>query len=159
MNIVSIKDFVLSFVRGASPAEAAITAGVEPERARSHGLRLLSKPAVRRQIAKEREAALETGSGVRAGLERLAFGRDNDAAALVFAEEVSPEMLAKADLYNVSEIKRVKGGGVEVKFFDRQKALERLAELDQAEFGDKKVKDLVELVYGSELPDGGDADE
>ena len=32
------------------------------------------------------------------------------------------------NLVNVASIKRVKGGGVEVQFFDRQRALERLYE-------------------------------
>ena len=34
--------------------------------------------------------------------------------------------LPKLKLMNVSEIKRPKGGGMEIKFFDRIKALERL---------------------------------
>lgn len=33
------------------------------------------------------------------------------------------------DLFNISEIKRKKGGDIEIKFFDRLKALERLCEL------------------------------
>ncbi len=33
------------------------------------------------------------------------------------------------DLFNISEIKRKKGGDVEIKFFDRLKALEALEEL------------------------------
>ena len=63
------------------------------------------------------------------GLEQLAFGKVNDAVRLAFCEEVpSVQTLARMDLFNVSSIKRVKGGGVEVQFFDRQKALERLYE-------------------------------
>ena len=34
------------------------------------------------------------------------------------------------DLFNISEIKRKKGGDIEIKFFDRIKALERLGDLD-----------------------------
>ena len=33
------------------------------------------------------------------------------------------------NLFNVAEIKRPKGGGIEIKFFDRLKPLERLAEM------------------------------
>ena len=36
------------------------------------------------------------------------------------------------DLMNVSDLKRPKGGGLEIKFFDRIKALEHLSELNQA---------------------------
>jgi len=61
------------------------------------------------------------------GLKKLAFGKVNDAVKLVFAEDIPPpEMLAKMQLFNISCMKRVKGGGVEVQFFDRQKALEKL---------------------------------
>ncbi len=61
------------------------------------------------------------------GLKKLAFGKVNDAVRLAFAEEIPPpEILARMQLFNVSSIKRVKGGGVEVQFFDRQKALEKL---------------------------------
>lgn len=61
------------------------------------------------------------------GLHKLAFGKVNDAAKLVFADTAPPpEELARMNLFNVSELKRDKGGGVEVRFFDRQKALERL---------------------------------
>ena len=63
------------------------------------------------------------------GLEKLAFGKVNDAVVLAFAEELpSPTALRRMNLFNVSSIKRVKGGGVEVQFFDRQRALERLYE-------------------------------
>ena len=71
-----------------------------------------------------------------------------------FAEELTPAMLVSADLFNVSEIKRVKGGGVEIKFFDRQRALERLAELNDREQSDRRARDLVEAVYGSRSCDG-----
>ena len=64
---------------------------------------------------------------VLAGLERLAFGSCNDAAKLIFsADNLSPEELAKLDLFNVTEIKRDKNGGVEIKLCDRQKAMEQM---------------------------------
>ena len=167
MTPVSIKDFILGFIRSGNAEDAALGAGIEPERARRDGLRLLSRASVRRRVSKERKAAFSEGTDIRAGLERLAFGRANDAAALVFAEEVTPDMVARADLFNVSEIKRVKGGGVEVKFFDRQKALEKLGELNDSEQGENRAKNLVEMIYGSSTDtdglldryDGGDTDE
>ncbi len=61
------------------------------------------------------------------GLRKLAFGDINDAVRLAFSEELpSPQELEGMNLLNISEIKRVKGGGVEIKIFDRLKALERL---------------------------------
>lgn len=161
MNAVSIKDFIMSFVRGGNIKDAAIDAGIEPSRAGRDGLRLFARPSVRKQIEKERGDIYANGSDIRAGLERLAYGRVNDAAALVFADEPDADMIARADLFNVSELKKVKGGGVEVKFFDRQKALERLCELDASEQGDRKVQSIVEMIYGGEPEDedGGACDE
>lgn len=63
------------------------------------------------------------------GLRRLAFGEIQDAVSLLFeTEEQILSSLPGLDLFNVSEIKRVKGGGMEIKFFDRLKALERLGD-------------------------------
>lgn len=149
MKAIDIKDFVQAYVRGCSAEEAAIIAGISPANARADGLRLLSRRAVRRRIERARREAFAQEAEIRAGLERLAYGRVNDAAALAFADEVTPQMLAGADLFNVSEIKRVKGGGVEIKFFDRQKALEKLAELGERETADRRARSLVESIYGT----------
>ena len=61
------------------------------------------------------------------GLLEIALGSVSDAISLLFmTEEEIIERLPKLKLINVSEIKRPKGGGMEIKFFDRIKALERL---------------------------------
>jgi hypothetical protein len=71
---------------------------------------------------------------VKKGLLRLAEGNINDVVKLAFYEAMPPiDELEKMDLYNVSEIKKVKGGGVEIKLFDRQKALEKLYEISNSE--------------------------
>lgn len=64
---------------------------------------------------------------VRQGLEELAFGNICDAVSLLYlSDEEALERLPKLKLFNVSEIKRPKGGGMEIKFFDRIKACEKL---------------------------------
>lgn len=61
------------------------------------------------------------------GLLDIALGSVSDAISLLFmTEEEIIERLPKLKLINVSEIKQPKGGGMEIKFFDRIKALERL---------------------------------
>ncbi|MFR7483143.1 MAG: terminase small subunit, partial [Eubacterium sp.] len=63
-----------------------------------------------------------TKDEVREGLKRLAFGEIKDAVLLLFAQEGDIlSQLPGLDLYNISEIKRPKGGGMEIKFFDRIK--------------------------------------
>ena len=66
------------------------------------------------------------------GYRRLAFGDIQSAVKLLYeSDEDVLANLSSYDLFNVSEIKRAKGGGMEIKFFDRLKALERLNELAQ----------------------------
>lgn len=85
------------------------------------------------------------------GLERLAFGVTNDAVFLVFSEELPPpSTISKLDLFNVSELKRVKGGGVEVKFFDRQKAIEKMLEYSNTSNNNETAKSLIEALGGGD---------
>jgi hypothetical protein len=57
---------------------------------------------------------------------------------LMFCEEaMSAEEIEKLDLFNVSDIKRPKGGGLEIKFFDRLKALERLEKIGGYDEGEQ----------------------
>lgn len=80
---------------------------------------------------------------VKEGLKHLAFGNCNDAVVLAFAEELPPpEVIEKLDLFNVSEIKRVKGG-VEIKLFDRIKALEKLYEIENSAENHDKASELI----------------
>lgn len=64
------------------------------------------------------------------GYEKLAFGNVADAVRLLFSEEPDLCALDTLDLFNVAEIKRPKGGGIEIKFFDRIKALQCMEEMD-----------------------------
>lgn len=74
---------------------------------------------------------------VREGLKRLAFGEIQDAVLLLFADENEIlERLETFNLYNISEIKRPRGGGMEIKFFDRIKALEKLRETEAVQSGE-----------------------
>lgn len=59
-----------------------------------------------------------------AGYQRLAFGSICDAISLLYKSDPSKEDLEGMDLFLVSEIKRPKDGSMEIKFFDRLKALE-----------------------------------
>ncbi len=110
--------------------EAALQAGFPPDTAFECGMKILTKRKYRRLIKNIRCALDENiEDKIMGGLERLALGDCSDAVRLVLhGEEISSEDIIKMDLINVSEIKRVKGGGVEVKLFDRQKALEKMME-------------------------------
>ena len=59
------------------------------------------------------------------GYERLALGKVTDAIKLLYCENLSDDEIEKLDLTNISEIKKPKDGAMEIKFFDRLKALEK----------------------------------
>ena len=149
MRKFSAKAFAQLFVRLRSGSETAVKLGVAPKDASAQSARLLADERVKKEIARLDESDTQTLAYVKSGLSRLAFGQVNDAAALVFAEQPDPEQIAGADLFNVSELKRVKGGGVEVKFFDRQKALEKLYELDGELHGRGRAEDFMKALCTS----------
>ena len=64
------------------------------------------------------------------GYERLAFGNITDAVKLIYSNNLDLEKISSMDLFNVSEIKRLKDGAVEIKFFDRIRALEKIQSMD-----------------------------
>ncbi len=63
------------------------------------------------------------------GLYRLAFGKPGEALQLLYREDPSAQELESLDLSSVAEIKRTKDKSVEIKFFDRIKALDKLNEI------------------------------
>lgn len=135
--------------------EAAVKAGFPPETALCDGLKILGSRKNRALIEKLMSDTPSAAGLVKAGLERLAFGSSNDAAFLAFSEEIPcPEKIAGLDLFGVSEIKRVKGGGVEIKLFDRQKALERLYEYDSQKDSSENASNLIRALKGMEAADG-----
>ena len=123
------RSFCIWYAMLCNVQEAALHAGYPQEEALERGVLLLQRADCRELI----QSVLKSLSlrspipQVLAGLERLAFGSCNDAAKLIFsADNLSPEELAKLDLFNVTEIKRDKNGGVEIKLCDRQKAMEQM---------------------------------
>ncbi len=110
--------------------EAAIKAGYGTLFAEKTAARLLQCEAVQVRVAELCEQE-QCRKNVRKGLERLAFGSICDAVTLLCAEDLSALDAASLDLFSVAELKRPKGGGFEMKFYDRLKALESLATLEQ----------------------------
>ncbi|MCM1529191.1 MAG: terminase small subunit [Alistipes sp.] len=110
--------------------EAALRAGYPKSNALLSAFQCLGDKNCQSLIS-ELKDLLSNGGTAKTGLRRLAFGSCRDAVKLAFTEEMpSEKFLDSLDLYNVSEIKRVKGGGVEIRLFDRLKALEKLCELE-----------------------------
>lgn len=126
-------DFCRYYVRLRNPKEAAQRAGysIIPEYT---ALRLLAKNHIREKINELEKEICADQNLVSAGLQRLAFGSISDAVKLILSagNDISPD-IDTLDLFNVSEIKYTCGKGMEIKFFDRLKALERLGDIADSE--------------------------
>lgn len=124
-------DFCRWYTRLRNPKEAALKAGytLMPEH---KALYLLSKESIRKKISCLEKEILTDDKLISVGLERLAFGSTADAVKLILTAgtDNSPD-IDGLDLFNVSEIKYTCGKGMEIKFFDRLKALEKLHEISE----------------------------
>ena len=78
-----------------------------------------------------------------AGYYRMAFGGVADALKLLYTENPTDEQLSEMDLFMISEIKKPKDGMLEIKFFDRLKALEKLESKSEADAGVSNLFDAI----------------
>lgn len=141
---------------GADARGCAARAGfsVMPQRSAA---RLLAREDIRAEISKCEKEKRALGS-VERGLMRLAFGSVADAIKLMLCEEsMSAEEIEKLDLFNVSDIKKPKGGGLEIKFFDRIKALEHLEKIGTGEESSESSF-IKALSDGAKMLSGEDSD-
>lgn len=63
------------------------------------------------------------------GYKKLAFGNTSDALKLMINDDVTNIPIDKMNFFNISEIKKTSNGSIEIKFFDRLKALQMIEEL------------------------------
>ncbi|WRS26850.1 terminase small subunit [Oscillospiraceae bacterium MB08-C2-2] len=122
--------FCLFYRRLGNSREAALQAGYPAGRAGQEGLRLLAEERIAsylESLGREEQALL--GEKALRGLERLAFSPINDSVTLLLEPEPEGMRVDQLDLFMVSEIRRPKGGELEIRFYDRLKALEALAAL------------------------------
>lgn len=144
--------FCCAYVKLGNIEEAAAAAGCTDEDTFHWGMNILRRKKYRQLILQLRSIfSAESKDQVMCGLERLAFGSSADAVKLVLSENVPDEdELGRLNLFNVSEIKKVKGGGVEVKFSDRQKALEKLMEYAGNADRSAAAKSLLNALAGAD---------
>ncbi len=116
-----------SELRNARNAAAKAGYGILTHRS---AIKLLAREEIRKEIERIDRTKLVSVEEVVSGYRQLAFGSVADSLKLVYSDD-SPDRfeMEGLELFNVSEIKRPKGGGIEIKFFDRLKALEHLEAL------------------------------
>ena len=106
--------------------------------------KLLAKPDIRKAIEQIEKENTFSDEEVRAGLRRIAFASSADAVRLLLSDNYEDIDAEALDLFNISEIKRAKGGGIEIKFFDRLKALQQLYEMSEgADSGEASIFDAI----------------
>lgn len=124
------RQFCCNYVNTGNVKESAIKAGFSatPEKV---GFALLEREDISKEIdqmySERRKNMVYRACS---GYERLAFGSIVDAIKLLAAKDVDELSLDNMDFFNIAEIKIIKGGGMEIKFFDRLRALEKLEQSD-----------------------------
>lgn len=133
---------------GGNPEAAAVEAGYP----RAAAPELLERPEILQEIGRGAVRPKDCPSPAlsRLGYERLAFGSIADAVKLLYMEEPSAGEIDRMDFFPVSEIRRPKDGAMEIKFFDRLQALERL------ELSEQQKEETLSPFYQA-LEQGGDA--
>lgn len=149
--------FCLYYAQDRNGRAAAAKAGyADPAQA---AVRLLGRQEIRRAITENIPSPRADPAELLSGYRKLAFGSGADALKLLFGS-VPPEDFETLDLFNVAEIKRPKDGALEIKFFDRLKALEHLQQLSDADRADPALPLYHALMRAVPQPDedsGGDA--
>lgn len=126
--------------------QAALKAGYKlfPEKI---GAKLLQRPDIKGEIKKLDQEIASAKLNVKTGYERLAFGSISDAVKMLFSENIQDCDFDLMDFFNISDIKKLKDGAMEIKFFDRFKALEKLSEIYEKE--NSKTPPLYEAIIES----------
>lgn len=128
------KQFCLFYVLCGNAFEAATQVGYPHPQ--TVGAKLVFREDIADEIQRLSKIHREALSGrAYVGYERLAFGGIADAVRLMYCENPLGENLNDYDLFNVAEIRHLKDNTMEIKFFDRLKALEKLSQIGEEENG------------------------
>lgn len=132
-------------------SDAASAAGFLSEDALLSGARLIQKKSVQEEIKRLKGIIFPPAhENVKSALRRLIFGHSNDAVKLLAAiDEESLDngaMISQLDLFGVSELKKIKGGGVEMKFVPKLDALKLLFEIEQETSSSQSANSFLEAI-------------
>ncbi len=124
------KLFSLRYVSTGNPVNSLKFAGYTkklctPKKAIS----LLEKKHIKKKIQELREEQRKKlKSTVICGLKKLAFGSINNQVKILMSKNFENQNSPSHDLFNVQEIRIPRSGALEIKFFNRQSAMEKLLE-------------------------------
>lgn len=134
MDKLKSKEIMFSYhyARLRNSKEAAIIAGYKQANAAAVGNKLLMKQSIIKavDVFSSKDKQDELYQCVIAGLKRIAFSSSSDSVKLLFcSKDDALSQLENLDLFHVAEIKIPRENAMEIKFFDRFKALEKLAQM------------------------------
>lgn len=142
------KAFCVGFINTGDIAQAQAYSGV------NDGGALLCREEIRDELKRlsrvYNESVAYTAS---AGLKKLAMGDISDAVRLLYEDNPDSETLRNMDFFMISEIRR-KENAVEIKFYDRIKALSQLCDNTVTESGGS----IYDAIMAS-VEESGDSDE
>lgn len=129
-----------------------------PEK-QEEALTLPETAAAKRYIAEVEAALVKEGrlSTAEDGYRKLAFGAVTDAVRLMFPTEGETPPIGEMDLFNIAKLSQAKGG-LEVTFFDRLAALDRLAAHQKEDSGQKDAFGFLEAVAAGAAALGEDGE-
>lgn len=113
------------------PKEAAIKAGYAENIAEKKANYLLNRPDVQQDIKKRKNEAdkQQLEQWAITALRRMLFS-NNDAILLALkSEQLTEKQIENLNLFLISELKKFKDGSLEIKFFDKLKAINILLEI------------------------------
>ena len=123
------KIFCYYFVETGNPEKAFDIANME--NSAENIPKLMLDESIRSEIKKIYEYKKQNLSmKAEIGYEHLAFGEIFDCIKLIFLKDIENYGIENMNLFNISEIKRLKDGTMEIKFFDRMKALEKIEQIE-----------------------------
>ena len=93
------------------------------------------------------------------GLSEIAFGKISDPIRLMFTDNPDEKKLSRMKLNNIAEVKKPKGGGMEIKFYDRIKAMQCLFEYMSQSNSDTSIFEALEKSAEQNTLDEDNSDE
>ncbi len=109
---------------------SAVLSGYRAD-AEMKAIRLLMRNDIAEKIRSYRKVCCDDLTALAiVGYRQLAFGSIADCVKLMYSENSDTQSLDTMNLFMIAEIKKPKDGSMEIKFFDRIKALEKLTEIE-----------------------------
>lgn len=129
---VKEKLFCKFYLAYQNPTEAAIKAGYAKLNAQKKAHKLLTKPEIQNELQKLKKE-IDNNQLIHWAiiiLKRILFCAPNDTISLALKQDnLDDQQIEKLNLFQISELKKLKDGTLEIKFIDKIKAIACLIDI------------------------------